>query len=64
MKVIYEGSIGNYSFQMVDDNMIEVWGTMDNERPESFIYVRDGSIKNKKDFDTEISYWHINNVGV
>ena len=50
MKVIYEGSIGNYSFQMVDENMIEVWGGMDNERPESFIYVRDGSIKTKKDY--------------
>lgn len=64
MKVIYEGVIGNYSFQMVDENMIEVWGSMDNDRPESFIYVRDGSVKNKKDFDMEISYWHINNVGV
>jgi hypothetical protein len=64
MKIIYEGVIGNYSFQMTDENMIEVWGSMDNDRPESFIYVRDGSVKNKKDFDMEISYWHINNVGV
>lgn len=47
---------------MVEDNMIEVWG-YDNERPESFIYVKDGSIKSEKEFHAEISYWHINNVG-
>ena len=60
-EVIYEGSIGSYSFQMVDDNMIEVWG-YDNERPESFIYVKAGSITSEKNFHAEISYWYINNV--
>jgi hypothetical protein len=60
-EAIYEGVIGSYSFQMVDDNMIEIWG-YDNERPESFIYVKEGSIKTEKDFHAEISYWHINNV--
>jgi hypothetical protein len=62
MKVIYEGTIGSYSFQLTDENIIEVWG-FDSERPESFIFVKEGDIKTKKDFDTEISYWHIQNVG-
>lgn len=59
--IIYEGVIGANSFQMVSGNMIEVWG-VDNERPESFIYVKDGSIKSEKDFHQEISYWHMENV--
>lgn len=63
MKVIYEGTISNYSFQMVDQNTIEVWTDFDNERPESFIFVKDESIKTKKDFDMEISYWYMENVG-
>jgi hypothetical protein len=62
MKVIHEGTIGSYSFQMIDENTIEVWG-FDNERPESFIFVKDGCIKSKKDFDMEISYWYMENVG-
>lgn len=60
-KVLYEGSIGTYSFQMVDANTIEVWADRDNEYPFSFIYVKDGEIKSKKDFDTEISYWMMRN---
>ena len=31
--------------------------------PESFIYVKDGSVKCQKDFDTEISFWYLENVG-
>lgn len=62
MNIIYEGTIGSYSFQLTDENIIEVWG-FDNERPESFIFVKEGSIKSKKDFETEISYWYMQNVG-
>lgn len=58
MKIIYEGVIGSYSFQYKEGDIIEVWG-FDNEQPESFIYVREGSIKNEKDFHTEISYFYI-----
>jgi hypothetical protein len=63
MKVVYEGVIGGYSFQMVDGNTIEVWSDFDNERPESFIFLKDGVVKSKKDFDMEISYWYLENVG-
>lgn len=58
---IYEGVIGNYSFQMLDGNVIEVWGG-DNDRPESYIYVTPGSIKCEKSFHTEIAYWHMTNI--
>lgn len=63
MKIIYEGTIGSHSFQMVDNNTIEVWTDFDNERPESFIFVKDGSIKDEKTFHQEISYWYMQNVG-
>jgi len=62
MKVKYEGVIGSYSFQMTEDDIIEVWG-FDNDRPESFIYLREGSVKTEKQFHEEISYWHMQNVG-
>lgn len=58
----YEGVIGSYSFQMLEDDVIEVWG-FDNDRPESYIYVNKGSVKSQKDFDTEIAYWHMQNIG-
>jgi len=57
----YEGVIGSYSFQMLEDDVIEVWG-YDNERPESFIYVKEGSINSQKDFDTEISYFFLEHL--
>jgi hypothetical protein len=63
MKVIYEGIIGGYSFQMTDETTIEVWSDFDNENPESFIFLKEGAIKSKKDFDTEISYWFMHNNG-
>lgn len=63
MRVIYEGVIGSYSFQMVDSTTIEVWSDFDNERPESFIFVKEGSIKDEKSFHQEISYWYMQNVG-
>lgn len=62
MKVIYEGSIGGYSFIMTDSVTIEVWSDFDNERPESYIFLKEGSVKNEKDFHTEISYWYMSNV--
>lgn len=61
MKTIYEATIGAYTFQLVEDNTIEVWSDMDNERPESFIFLKDGSIKNRKDFDYEIMLWATKN---
>ncbi len=60
-EIIYEGVIGSYSFQMTDENVIEVWGS-DNDRPESYIYLREGAIKCQKDFDTEISYYYMSNT--
>lgn len=60
MKVIYEGIIGAYSFLMTDGDVIEIWG-QDNDRPESFIFLREGAIKNEKDFHMEIMSWASNN---
>lgn len=62
MKVKYEGKIGSYSFQLLTDDTIEIWG-FDDTRPEAFIYIKEGSVKSQKDFDTEISYWYMQNVG-
>ena len=64
MRVIYEGTIDRYSFQMVDETTIQVWTDMDNENPETYIFVKDGSIKNKKDFDMEISYFYMSKGNV
>jgi hypothetical protein len=58
----YEGVIGSYSFQMLEEDVIEVWG-YDNDRPESYIYLSGGGVKSQKDFDTEISYWYMQNAG-
>lgn len=63
MKVIYEGTIGAYSFQMIDDKTIEVWG-YDNEYPESYIYIKPNSITTKKDFDYEIMAWASHNGAI
>lgn len=62
MKVKYEGKIGSYTFQMTDENTVEIWG-FDDSRPESFIYLKEGSVNSQKEFDTEISYWYMQNVG-
>jgi hypothetical protein len=58
----YEGNVGNYSFIMNEIDVIEVWGA-DMELPESYIFVNPGSIKSKKDFEAEISFWWMKNVG-
>ena len=57
--VLYEGSVGTYSFQMINENTIEVWADWDNEFPVACIHVKE--IKSKKDFDMEIGYWMIQN---
>lgn len=58
----YEGNVGSHSFIMVDDNTIEVWTDYSSEYPESFIYLKEGAVKSEKDFQTEISYWYMQNV--
>ena len=57
----YEGNVGNYSFIMNEDDVIEVWGD-DLERPETYIFVKTGSIKSEKDFHKEISFWFMENM--
>jgi hypothetical protein len=57
MKVKYEGTIGSYNFMMVDNSTIEVWSNFDNERPESFIFLKEGSVRDEKDFHYEIMAW-------
>jgi hypothetical protein len=59
----YEGNVGNYSFIMQEDDVIEVWSDMDLEQPETYIFVKLGSIKNQKDFEKEISFWWMQNKG-
>ena len=61
--MLYEGSVGSYSFLMTDENTIEVWSDMGSDRPESYIFLKEGSITTEKDFHQEISYWFIKNVG-
>ena len=58
----YEGVVGSYSFMMTEEDVIEVWGE-DNENPESYIFLKEGSIKTQKDFETEISFWFLKNKG-
>jgi len=50
----YEAVIGGYTFLMKDDNVIEVWAELDAEYPESFIYLREGNVLTRKDFEIEI----------
>ena len=57
----YEGTIGSYSFQMTDETTIEVWG-YDNEYPETYIFLKEGSVRTKKDFDYEISDFFFKNL--
>ncbi len=59
----YEGNVGNYSFIMNEADVIECWADDNNDRPETYIFVSPGSIKSKKDFDAEISFWWMKNIG-
>lgn len=56
----YEADINNYYFLMTDDNTIEVWNDMSDEHPYSYIYLKDGAVKNEKDFHYEIMSWYSN----
>ncbi len=59
----YEGAIGSYSFIMNDRDTIEVWNDPSDEFPSSYIYLGEGTIKSRKDFDYEIMAWYSDNVG-
>ena len=59
----YECNVGNYSFIMNEDDVIEVWSGGDIEQPETYIFTKPGSIKNKKDFDSEVMWWWNKNLG-
>ncbi len=59
----YEGTVGGYTFNMVDDTTIEVWRDSGGDFPESFICLKEGSVKNEKDFHYEIMAWYSHNVG-
>ena len=48
---------------MKDDDVIEVWSDFDSAYPESYIYVKPGSINNEKNFHFEISDWWMRNYG-
>lgn len=61
MKILYEATIENYDFIMVNENTIEVWLNSTDEFPFSFINVGSGKIKNEKDFQKEISWWFMDN---
>ena len=56
-KSIYEAVIGGYSFVMTEETAIEVWGDFGSDFPDSYIYVKPGTIKTEKDFHKEISFW-------
>ena len=64
MKMIYEGTVGTYTFQMVDSTTIEVWADLSGDYPESYIYVKEGAIRHDKDFHFEISDWYFKNISV
>ena len=55
----YEGTVGSYRFVMSDSSTIEVWS--DGEHPESYLFIKEDTVKSEKDFQKEISYWAIDN---
>ena len=58
---LYEAEISGYKFQMFEESCIEVWANINDEFPFSTIVLRSGDVKNKKDFDYEISDWYMKN---
>lgn len=55
----YTGNINSYSFVMKEnENVIEVWSNMDEEFPYAYIYLREGDVKNEKDFHFEIADYY------
>ena len=59
--IVYEATVDGFSFVMRESTEIEVWDNLEDEYPRTFIYVKDGDIKDKKTFDIEISYWIFKN---
>jgi hypothetical protein len=57
----YEAVIGGYTFLMKEDDVIEVWAGLDAEYPESFIYVKEGSVLDRKSFEMEIMDYVLKN---
>jgi hypothetical protein len=57
----YTGNINSYTFIMKEegDDVIEVWSDMDAEFPESYIYLKEGEIKNERQFHMEIADWWV-----
>jgi hypothetical protein len=59
----HTGEIGGWRFVMIDDSTIEVWSNNSEEDlPDTYIYVRSGSIRDVKDFHMEISDFYIKNL--
>jgi hypothetical protein len=46
---------------MKEDDVIEVWAGLDAEYPESFIYVKEGSVLDRKSFEMEIMDYVLKN---
>ena len=59
---IYEGVVGNYSFQMVDNLTIEVWSDTNLEHPDSYIFLKEGDVKTEKDFHYEVMLYASKNL--
>lgn len=57
----YEAVVGAYTFMLVDDNTVEIWTDLSSPYADSFIYLKDGEVKSKKDFDMEIMAWYSRN---
>ena len=56
----YEGAVGSYRFVMTAENTIEVWN--DGEHPESYIFLKDDSVRSEKDFQVEISHYYMQHL--
>lgn len=60
-KMKCEAVIDGFSFLLKDD-VIEVWNSVESEYPDSFIYLKPGSVTNEKDFHYEAMAWMSNNT--
>jgi hypothetical protein len=55
----YTGNINSYSFVMKEgENVIEVWSDMGEEFPDAYIHLKEGEIRNEKDFHFEIADYY------
>lgn len=62
MENTYEAMVGGFTFLMTE-NVIEVWEDKTAEFAYSFIHLKDGEIKNEKQFQLEIMDWYSRNIG-